>query len=111
MLILELTKLIGLLPSTIQTVLPAKINFRYLQQQQIQALKIQRPYCKKVILNRNSKEELQWWIKNQKICHGRYLIQSHSQVLIQTDTSRKGWGALCQGISNGGQWSKEDKLL
>ena len=36
---LELAKLIGLLPSTIQAVLPAQINFKYLQQQQIQALK------------------------------------------------------------------------
>ena len=61
--ILELTKLIGLLSSTIQAVLPAQINFRYLQQQQIQALKTQGSYCKKVILNRHSKEELQWWIK------------------------------------------------
>ena len=31
--ILELTKLIGLLSSTNQAVLPAQINFRYLQQQ------------------------------------------------------------------------------
>ena len=37
--ILELTKIIGLLSSTIQSVLPAQINFRYVQQQQIQALK------------------------------------------------------------------------
>ena len=27
--------------------------------------------------------------------------------LIQTDESRKGWGAACQEISTGGQWSKE----
>ena len=52
--IIELRKLIGLLPSTTQAVLPAQINFRYLQQQQIQALKTQGSYCKKVILNRNS---------------------------------------------------------
>ena len=37
--ILELTKLIGLLSSSVQAVLPAQINFRHLQQQQIQALK------------------------------------------------------------------------
>ena len=74
--------------STIQAVLPAQINFRYLQQQQIQALKTQGPYYKKVILNRNSKEELQWWIKNLKFCSGRYLIQSHSQLMIQADSSR-----------------------
>ena len=32
-------------------------------------------------------------------------------MLIQTDASRKGWGAVCQGISTGGQWSKEKQLL
>ena len=35
-------------------------------------------------------------------------------MLIQTDASRKGWGAVCQGISSGGgggQWSKEKQLL
>ena len=83
MSIIELRKLIGLLPSTTQAVLPAQINFRYLQQQQIQALKTQGSYCKKVILNRNSKEKLQWCIQNLKIFNGRYLIQSHSQVLIK----------------------------
>ena len=59
----------------------------------------------------NSKEELEWWIQNLKICNGRYLTQLHSQVLIQTDVSRKGWGAVCQGISTGEQWSKEEQLL
>ena len=49
--ILELTKLIGLLSLTSQAVLPAQINFRYLQQQ-MQALKTKRSYCKKVILNK-----------------------------------------------------------
>ena len=37
--VLELTKQIGLLSSTIQPVLSLQINFRYLKQQQIQALK------------------------------------------------------------------------
>ena len=64
-----------------------------------------------MILNRNFKEELEWWIQNLKMCNGPYLIQSHSQVLIQTDASIKGWGATCQGISTGSQWSKEEQLL
>ena len=38
--ILALTKLTGLLSSTIQAVFPAQINFRYLQKQQMQVLKI-----------------------------------------------------------------------
>ena len=84
-LILESTKLIGQLPSTIQAVLRAQTNFRNLQQQEIQELKTKGSYCKKVILNRNSKKELQWWIQNLNICNGRYLVQSHSQVLVQPE--------------------------
>ena len=36
--ILQLTKLIGLLSSTAQAVLPAQLQFRYLQQIQIESL-------------------------------------------------------------------------
>ena len=39
------------------------------------------------------------------------MIQSHSQVLKQTDASKKGWGTVCQGISTGGQRSYEEQLL
>ena len=46
-LILKLTKLTGLLSSTIQAVLPAQVNIKYLQQQQIEALKTQGSYRKK----------------------------------------------------------------
>ena len=53
----------GLLSSTIQAVPLAQINFRYLQQQQIQALKKLGLYYKKLILNRNSEDEWQWWIQ------------------------------------------------
>ena len=100
--------------STIQAVLPAKINFRYLQQQQIQALKTQGSYYKKMILNRNSKEELQWWIKNLKLCSGRYLIQSHSQLMIQTDSSRhpeRDEVQYTKGYQQGGECSKKEQLL
>ena len=41
-------------------------------------------------------------MQDLKICNGWYLIQSHNQVLIQTDASRKVRGAVCQGISTGG---------
>ena len=41
-------------------------------------------------------------MQNLKNCNGWYLIQSHNQVLIQTDASIKGRGAVCQGISTGG---------
>ena len=71
----KLTKLLGLLASTIQAVLPAQVNVRYLQQQEIKALRATQCYQVTVLLNSNSKEELQWRIQNLQIFNGRYLIQ------------------------------------
>ena len=59
-----------------------------------------------MILNRNSKEELQWWIKKLKNLPCS-LLDSVSQSSSNTDdASKKGWGAMCQGISTGGAMVK-----
>ena len=91
---------------TIQAVLPAQMNFQYLQQQQMLALKTQRSYCKKETQGRTA-------VVDKKLKNLQWsLLDSVSQSNTDTDrSSRKGWGALCQRISTGGQWSKEEQLL
>ena len=55
--ILELTRLIGLLMSTIQAVLPARLNCRFLQIQQISSLSENLSYLDIIVLNEKSKIE------------------------------------------------------
>ena len=55
-------------------------------------------------LSYQAKEELEWWIQNLDLCNGRYLIQNTSQITIQTDASKTGWGAFCQGVRTRGVW-------
>ena len=90
--ILELTRLIGLLTSINQAVLPARLNCRFLQIQQIYSLSERLSYLDKIVLNENSKIELKWWVQNLELCNGRALIQPPAEVLTQTDASTKGWG-------------------
>ena len=80
--ILELTKLIGHLTSTIQAVLPAKLNCRFLQHQQISSLRNQDSYQNKIQLNTNSQKEIMWWINNLKISNGQSLIRKPPQLVI-----------------------------
>ena len=61
--ILEFTKLVGLLCSTVQAVLPAQLQIRYLQQLQIRMLQQERCYYQQITLNQNSKQELTTWIQ------------------------------------------------
>ncbi|XP_057296294.1 uncharacterized protein LOC130625258 [Hydractinia symbiolongicarpus] len=110
--ILELTQLIGVLSSTIQAVLPARLEFRFLQQQQqIQSLKVSKSYATLVHLKRESLEELLRWVNNLKLYNGRSLMQPQAQSLLQTDASLKGWGAVCQGTRTGGMWSQTEQIL
>ena len=84
--------MIGLLASTIEAVLPARLQCGYLQLQQILSLNESHSYQQKIVLNDQSKTELLWWITNPDLCNGRPLIQPPAQVPIQTDASTKGWG-------------------
>ena len=77
--ILELTRLIGLLTSTIPAVLPARLNCRFLQIQQISSLSENLSYLDKIV-NENSKIELKWWVQSLELCNGQILIQPPAEV-------------------------------
>ena len=59
-----------------------------------------------------AKEELLWWMSKLQYSNGKLCIQNHlDQVLIQTDASKNGLGAVCKGLHTGGLQSKEEQLL
>ena len=66
---------------------PARLQFRFLQQQQIISLKQSQSYLTLVKLTPMAKSELLWWANNLELCNGRLVIQPQAQVLIQTDAS------------------------
>ena len=85
---------------TFQAILPVKIQFCFLQQEQLSSLKKQGSYREYVILGSLARQELLWWIENIRLSNGRKMQQQEPP--IQTDASTKGWGAHCNGISTGG---------
>ena len=84
--------MIGLSTSTIQVVLPAWLNCRFLQMQQISFLLENLSYLDKIVLNEKSERELNWTVQNLELCNGRALIQPPAEVITQPDTSTKGRG-------------------
>ena len=96
---LDLTKLLAILTFTIQAIHTACLQFLYLQQQGISALKKSLSYMVKKTLNSLAKEELAWWINNSELSNDQSIIQPPSQILLQTDGSKKGCGEVCQKVS------------
>ena len=107
--ILDLTKLIGKLSFAAQAVVPARLQHRFLQVQQNKELAKGLSYNTKIVLNKQSLQEISWWKENLTLHNGRPLQIVPTECLIQTDASTTGWGAHCQGVSTGGTWSLQER--
>ena len=90
--VMELTKLLGKLLLTAQAVLPGRINCRYLQQQEIQAMGETNSYQTKIKLSQQSLAELKWWKENLLLQNNKPLKIGMPQLIIQTGTSKIGRG-------------------
>ena len=66
-------------------------------------------YQTKVKLNQQSLAELKWWKENLLLQNNRPLKIEIQQLIIQTDASKTGCGAVCQGITTWGTWSYQEK--
>ena len=105
----EISSLIGSMSSSAVAVLPAPLQYRSVQRQQIFELKKQRSFNSMIQLNAEARAEISWWLNNLDLYNGRCLISPPPQLVIQTDASKKGWGAVCRNQKAGGLWSKEEQ--
>ena len=104
-----MTQLIGRLSSTAIVVFPAPSQYRFLQRQQILELAEKKSFSARVVLSKEVREEIQWWIENLMLSKGRAVILPPPQLIITSDASLQGWGAACQGQTTGGPWTAEEQ--
>ena len=98
----ELSKFLGLLTFSIQAIFPAPLHFRNLQRLKNQAMAAHQSHEAMISLDQAAREEVIWWRDHLQAWNGKALFQKPVDLLIETDASRRGWGAYCQGISTGG---------
>ena len=102
-----LTKIIGKLTSSMQAVLPAPLHYRHLQMLQVKGLLAGKSYETMVSLNQNCQNDLQWWVDQISTWNGRSITTPATDLVITTDASLQGWGAVCQGVRTRGLWSQQ----
>ena len=96
----------GRLSSMAIEILPAPLQYRGLQQRQITGLNMRESYEDTIVLHKETKMELVWWVQNLDLNHG---LSSAPQIVTQSNDSKTGWGEVRQGELSGGPWSKEEK--
>ncbi|CAB4037588.1 Hypothetical predicted protein, partial [Paramuricea clavata] len=103
-----IAKVIGKLTSSMQAVFPAPLHYRHLQRLQIKGLLTGKSYETMVSLDQNCRNDLQWWIDQNSIWNGRAIIAPAPDLVITTDASMRGWGAVCQGVHTRGLWTPQE---
>ena len=70
-----------------------------------------RDYTAHTQLTPAARQELCWWQEHLTRWNGRYLLGRRPNMVIETDSSTTGWGALCQEVRTGGPWSQTKSRL
>ena len=106
----SLAQLIGRMTAAILAVHPASLHYQGLQHLKHLALR-RKGYDGQVTLSLGARKDLHWWVENLATWNGRVVQEVTTDVVIETDTSKTGWGAFCQGILTGGCWNAQEAEL
>lgn len=105
----DLAQLIGRLTATNQAVLPSPLHYRSLQLLKTKALHTGGNYDHHVQLDEDSKQELIWWSSKLSKWNGRALVRPQPNIIVKSDASLRGWGAICQNTKTGGLWMENER--
>ena len=107
----NLASLIGLLETSRPANWRAPLHFRHLQCDLIWGLQMNREsYDALITLSTSARGELAWWLENTRSTNGSPVHLPPPDMLITTDASMKGWGAVHHSLETNGRWSQQESL-
>ena len=109
-LISEVAKVIGILVSNFPGVQYGPLHYGQLEKDKSSALKTNKGnYNSQMTLSNGSLQELDWWIQNMPTAKQELAVPTNN-IVMQTDASKAGWGAVSQGEVIGGRWTSTEAL-
>ena len=105
----DLARIVGTMVAAHPAILPAPLHFRFLESAKSAALRQGLPYQAKVKMTQDMVEDLNWWIREANNHNGRVMEIPRWDLVIESDASKKGWGACIQGTATGGSWTVEEQ--
>jgi hypothetical protein len=101
--------LIGQLVASFPGVVWGPLYYRELETLKTQALKRNKGnYEASVALTNDAKREIEWW-KTNLLDSFAPIQRNDPQIVMTTDASTSGWGAVCESVKTGGRWLLSEK--
>ncbi|XP_068758092.1 uncharacterized protein [Montipora capricornis] len=70
----------------------------------------QESYDALIALSPSARVELAWWLRHTLNANGSPVHLPPPDMIITTDASKKGWGAVHQSFQTNGRWSQKESL-
>lgn len=109
-LILDVARVIGLIISMFPGAEYGPLHYRVLEHDKTNALAANAgDFNMPMKLSKASIQELLWWITYAPQAQ-KHISYPTPSMIIQTDASKKGWGAVLDGQKIGGRWTPSEAL-
>ena len=106
----EVAKVIGILVSVFQAVEYGPLHYRNLELQKIDQLKnCKGNYNLKMRITNSMKTDWRWWLESIQYQY-RNIDHVTSEMVITTDASLEGWGAVYNDSKIGGRWNETERV-
>ena len=106
----EISQVLGTMVATHPAILPASLHYRHLERTKTHYLSRGVAFDDLVPLNEDIQSDLKWWIQEANSYKGRPLQITHWDLTIESNASKQGRGASCQGTNTGGPWTATEQL-
>ena len=107
----QLSHIIGKLTSCKTAVLQAPLHYWGIQHLKNSNTLPQVVNNVDIPLDPHALEDLRWWVDNLSLANGRPIRNSLPHLMIQSDASNSGWGAVSNGVDTRGTWTREESNL
>ena len=99
---------LGLLVSTFSAVEYGRLHYRDIEKEKIQALRMSNgDFDSKMLVTDSMKVDLLWWVNNLA-SQKRKITHRSADIVITSDASLNGWGAVYECEKFGGRWSNSE---
>lgn len=103
--------LIGKMISALPAVEYGKLHYRALERDKIVGLKSHvGHYDRPITVSDAGRSDIIWWMNNVQNSLN-YITRSNAQVFLESDASKKGWGASNRVTHIGGRWNQTEAEL
>ena len=104
----KVARVLGLLVSTFSAVEYGRLHYRDIEKEKIQALRMSNgDFDSKMLVTDSMKVDLLWWVNNLA-SQKRNITHGNADIVITSDASLSGWGAVYEGEKFGGRWSNSE---